>query len=301
MACEERVVSGAAPVGIAGLGLVGGALSARLLAAGHSVLGWDPDPPRRAAHRAMGGTVADGPAALGLGCEALVVAVYDADQAAALIAALAEHGRLSTILCVTTCDPGQATALAEQAAARGLDFVEFPLSGTSRDIRDGDATGILGAADAVARGLAPLLTVLCPRHLRVGGVGDAARMKLAVNLVLQVNRAALAEGMVLAERQGLDPAAFLEVARQSAARSAVMDAKGPKMVRGDFTPESRIAQTLKDAELILAAGAMVGQPLPLAAAQAALLREAVAEDGSRDSAAVIETIRALGRKEQGQS
>ncbi|WP_043837373.1 NAD(P)-dependent oxidoreductase [Muricoccus aerilatus] len=289
-------MSEAAPVGLAGLGLVGAALAARLLAAGHAVLGWDPDPARRAALRAIGGATADGPAALGQDCEALIVAVYDADQAAALIAALPKPAQVSTILCVTTCDPGQATGLAQQAAALGLGFVEFPLSGNSREIRAGDATGMLGAEDAVARGIAPLLRVLCPRHLRVGGVGDAARMKLAVNLVLQVNRAALAEGMVLAERQGLDPALFLEVARHSAARSAVMDGKGPKMVRGDFAPESRIVQTLKDAELILAAGAEAGQPLPLASAQAALLREAVAEDGSRDSAAVIEAIRALGRK-----
>ena len=134
--------------------------------------------------------------------------------------------------------------------------------------------------------------MLCPRRTRVGDIGDASRTKLAINLILQNNRAALAEGIVFAERLGLDGAAFLAAARQSAAYSRVMDTKGEKMLSRDFRPQSHIAQTLKDAELILHQARQRGLHLAMTEAQADLLRAAIALEGPEcDSAAVIEAIR----------
>ena len=106
-------------------------------------------------------------------------------------------------------------------------------------------------------------------------------------------RAALAEGLAFAESLGLDGASFLATARQSAAYSRVMDSKGPKMLARDFSPQSHIAQTLKDAELILLEAGRHGLPLPLTSVQAELLRKAIALEGPDcDSAAVIEAVRA---------
>jgi 3-hydroxyisobutyrate dehydrogenase len=97
---------------------------------------------------------------------------------------------------------------------------------------------------------------------------------------------------VLAERFGLDPAAFLDVARQSAAYSQVMDIKGPKMVRGDYSPQGFIHQSLKDFKLILEQGGKRGQELPLAALNAEVLSACVSRgEGERDNAAVIEEMR----------
>ena len=114
------------------------------------------------------------------------------------------------------------------------------MSGTSEQVRRGEGVALIGGdpgpggrgrgrARCAVRGPFP-----------IGRIGDGGRAKLAVNLILGLNRLALAEGLVFASRLGLDPAAFLDVARQSAAYSQVMDTKGPKMVRGDFTPEGRV-------------------------------------------------------------
>jgi len=131
-----------------------------------------------------------------------------------------------------------------------------------------------------------------PRWRHLGAAGNGGRAKLAINLILGVNRAALAEGLVFAERMGLDPAAFLAVARDSAAYSQVMDIKGPKMVSGDYTPQGFIHQSLKDFRLILALAASRGQQMPLAALNAAVLEACVKRgEGERDNAAVIEEIR----------
>jgi 3-hydroxyisobutyrate dehydrogenase-like beta-hydroxyacid dehydrogenase len=102
----------------------------------------------------------------------------------------------------------------------------------------------------------------------------------------------LAEGLVFAEKLGLDPASFLGVARRSAAYSQVMDIKGPKMISGDYAPQGFIHQSLKDFSLILEQAASRGQALPLAALNAEVLAACVSRgEGERDNAAVIEEMR----------
>ena len=115
--------------------------------------------------------------------------------------------------------------------------------------------------------VADILGAVFPSYFHMGPAGNAGRTKLAINLILGLNRLALAEGLVFAERMGLEPARFLDVARQAASYSQVMDTKGPKMVRGDFAPEGRARQTLKDVELMLAQARQLGQDLPLAQAE----------------------------------
>ena len=102
-------------------------------------------------------------------------------------------------------------------------------------------------------------------------MGTAAKMKLVTNLVLGLNRAALAEGLVLASSFGLDPQLTLEVLQASAAYSKAMDAKGAKMIGGDFAPQARLSQHLKDVRLLLAAAARTGRTLPLSETHRKLL------------------------------
>jgi len=133
---------------------------------------------------------------------------------------------------------------------------------------------------------------LFPKRFHIGKLGDGGRAKLAVNLVLGLNRLALAEGLVFASRLGLDPAAFLKVARGSAAASQVMDTKGPKMVRGEFAPEGRVRQTLKDTHLMLDQARLAGQKLPLLEIHADVLEACMRHgDGERDNSIIIEEIR----------
>jgi 3-hydroxyisobutyrate dehydrogenase len=144
-----------------------------------------------------------------------------------------------------------------------------------------------------------VLDALFPKRFHVGKIGDGGRAKLAINLILGLNRLALAEGLVFAARLGLDSAAFLEVARASAAASQVMDTKGPKMVAGDFTAEGRVRQTLKDARLMLEQADRVGQELPLLAVHTAVLEACVrCGDGEMDNSIVIEEIRRRGSSQQ---
>jgi len=289
------------PVGLIGIGLMGEALAMRLLGAGLPVVGLDIDPAKTARLTRLGGTPAASIAGLARQANPIVLAVYDTDQVEAvvlrdLLPALGDNSG-KVVLCTSTCDPDRIASLGQRVAARGLTLIEAPVSGTSAQVRRGEGVGLIGGDEAAAASVAPVLRALFPRHFHVGGIGDGGRAKLAVNLILGLNRLALAEGLVFAERLGLDPTAFVAVARGSAAYSQVMDTKGPKMIARDFAPEGRARQTLKDARLMLEQARAAGQELPLLRVHAEMLEACVqAGEGEHDNSVVIEEIR---RRRQG--
>jgi L-threonate 2-dehydrogenase len=282
-----------APVGVVGLGLMGTAFAARLIEAGHQVVGFDIDRSRCDALTAMGGDRSRSVRGVAERCPTILVAVYNAAQVEMLLDQLEQEGGGSRLLiiCTTTCAPDEIIAIAMRAARAGFGFVEAPVSGTSSEARQGSATALVAGEAHAIEAASPILTILCPKRLHIGAIGDASRTKLAINLILQINRTALAEGLVFAESLGLDPSAFLAAAGQSAAYSSVMDTKGAKLLARDFTPQSRIAQSLKDSELILREAKERNLHLPMTSVQTALLRAAIALEGpDKDSAAIIAAI-----------
>lgn len=283
-----------ASVGVIGLGLMGAALSARLLDAGIAVTGFDIDAARCRTLKDNGGELAITPAELAARCRIIVIAVYSAEQVEAVLAELARSDNLAhkVMICTTTCAPAEIMRITERAEIIGLPLVEAPISGTSAEVRDGSATALIAGAPEAIDAAKATLDILCPQRMPIGKIGDASRTKLAINLILQSNRAALAEGIAFAEALGLDAANFLAAARRSTAYSSVMDTKGHKMLTRDFAPQSHISQTLKDAELILGEARQRNLQLPMTSAQTELLRAAIALQGpDSDSSAIIEVIR----------
>jgi 3-hydroxyisobutyrate dehydrogenase-like beta-hydroxyacid dehydrogenase len=283
------------PVGLVGLGLLGRALAQRLIGAGFTVCGYDLDPAKTAGLGALGGRPAASVADVAKSCDPLVLAVFSTDQVeevveCELLPTLGDgSGRI--VLCASTCDPDRIAALGEKVAARGLRLLDSPVSGSSGQVSRGEGVGLIGGDTAAAFAVEPVLRALFPRYFHVGRVGDGGRTKLAINLVLGLNRMALAEGLVFASRLGLDMQAFLDVARSSAAYSQVMDIKGAKMVQGEFEPEGRVTQHLKDVQLMLDQAKRVKQQLPLLEVHADVLEACVrAGEGELDNCIVIREI-----------
>jgi 3-hydroxyisobutyrate dehydrogenase-like beta-hydroxyacid dehydrogenase len=280
-------------IGIAGLGLLGSALAHRLIQAGYSPKGYDIDPDKIAALAKAGGIAATLDEVAH--CDVVMLAVFDTSQVEdvvtnAVLPALT--GVPKIVLCASTCDPDRIAALSETVSAHGLTLVETPVSGSSAQVRKGDGVGLLGGNKDAIDGVADIVDALYPKWFYMGPVGNGGRAKLAINHMLGLNRLVLAEGLVFAQALGLDPAALLEVARQSAAYSQVMDIKGPKMVSGDYTPQGFIHQSLKDFKLIIEQAGKRGQEMPLATLNAEVLAACVSRgESERDNAAVIEEIK----------
>ena len=268
----------------------------RLIDAGIPVIGFDIDPARRARLKDIGGMPASSIAALAAPARCIIIAVFDTGQVEDvienhLLPALGP-GSGKIVLCMSTCDPDQVAALAARVIPRGIRYLDVPVSGTSDQVRRGDGVALIGGDAGIADEVTDVFDALFARRFHIGKVGDGGRAKLAVNLILGLNRLALAEGLVFAERLGLDPAAFLEVARGSASYSQVMETKGPKMVRGDFSPEGRARQTLKDCRLMLEQAAAARQQLKMLEVHADVLEACVrAGEADLDNSVVIKEVR----------
>jgi 3-hydroxyisobutyrate dehydrogenase-like beta-hydroxyacid dehydrogenase len=280
-------------VGVIGLGLMGEVLATRLMAAGFAVRGTDIDPAKNARLAARGGeavTSASGVAS----CGVIALAVFNTDQVEEVVEKelLPVVAAGTVVLCTSTCDPDRIEALGTRLAGTRLRFLETPVSGTSEQVRQGDGVGLIGGDPKTAENVKPVLDALFPRRFHIGKIGDGGRAKLAVNLILGLNRMALAEGLTFAERMGLDPKAFLEVAKGAASYSQVMETKGEKMRSRDFAPEGRVKQTLKDVHMMLDQGEKLGQELPMLKVHCDVLEACVrAGEAERDNSIIVEEIR----------
>jgi len=258
-------------IGLIGLGLVGRAIAARLGAAGFEVLGFDKS---AEAMRTFDGNAT----ASAKQARRIVLAVFDTPDAEQVAA----EAKPDLFVDCSTGDPARIEALAKRLAGEGVRYVEAPMSGSSDTIRRGEATMFIGGD---ASGCEDLLAAITTRRRVIGPIGMATRAKLAINLVLGLNRVALAEGMVFAESLGIPRAQFLDLVRGSPVASVAAVAKGEKMVSGDFAPDSRIRQHAKDVKRIRQYARFA---LPMTEAHEKLLDEAIAEgEGDLDNAAII--------------
>jgi 3-hydroxyisobutyrate dehydrogenase-like beta-hydroxyacid dehydrogenase len=281
-----------------GLGLLGTAIATRLLRAGYAVVGYDLSDERRETLGKAGGQAAGSPLDVVTACDVLLLSLPDSHVVAQVIAPLRQSlppGLL--VIDTTTGDPRAAETVGSQLAAGGVRYLEATVAGSSAQVYDGEVIVMAGGdADAFAQAR-EILRTFAAELFHVGSWGAGSRMKLVVNLLLGLNRAALAEGLVLAESLRLDGQAALAILRASAAYSRVMDTKGQKMLDQDFTPQARLSQHLKDVRLILEAAERPSSRLPLSNVHRELLEQAEAAGlGSLDNSAVIRAIRDWGKK-----
>lgn len=285
-------------IGLVGLGLMGTAVTERLLLAGHQVHGHDPSEEARRAHAARGGIAHDRLADVATAVDIILLSLPSG--AVTLEVCLGQDG-LSTharegalVVDTSTIHPDEATRAADGLHAAGIYFADAGVSGSSNNVAAGQALAIVGAQDEQFARAEPVLAPFCTEVLHVGGVGSGMRAKLVINAVLALHRAALAEGLVLGERLGVESDRMLDVLQRSMAYSKAMDVWGPRMVARDYTPSSRLRQHNKDAQIILALAREHGAPM-LGLAQANhIVQVGLANGyGESDNAVLAEVLRML--------
>lgn len=279
-------------VGLVGIGLLGTAIAERLLGAGYSVVGWDVRPERRQHLVQLGGQAAES-AGESVGCEQVVLSLPHAgivDEVVSTVGEDLEAG--TTLIDTTTGDPGQLEAIGIALRQRDVDYLDATVGGSSQHVREGRAMVMVGGDREVFQASRPLLARLASRAIHVGPIGHGARMKLVVNLVLGLNRAALAEGLSLADGLGLEGGLALECLQAGPAWSRAMDDKGQKMLEQDFAPQARLSQHLKDVRLILDSGRETSTRLPLSDVHCRLLESVeTAGFGDEDNSAILRAYR----------
>jgi len=287
-------------VGLVGIGLVGTAIAENLLANGFVVIGFARREVKRREVERLGGRAAESLGEVARAANRVILSLTDSDAVEEVLlgpGGLLEAGTgLRVIIDTTTGEPERTEALARQLSDRGIQLLDAPISGSSEQIRRRQGVILVGGERTAYESCLDLFQILSEKYYFLGRPGAGSRAKLASNLILGLNRLVLAEGLVFAERLGLDLETFMAMARTTPAYSAAMDVKGEKMLRGDFTPQSRITQHHKDLRIMLEYAGRLGQELPLARLHKKILEQCIAAgEGDLDTSAVIQELRRMGK------
>ncbi len=285
-------------IGIIGVGLLGSAVAERLLKGGFEVTGYDTRPEQVEALRPRGLKAAASTAEAALGADAIFTILPSLASVEATIRGpgglIDVAPRSATLIQMSTISPELTRRLGEAATSRGLGFLDAPMSGTSTMVARGDCTIFVGGDRGRYDACRPILDAIAKKTIHIGEVGMAMLAKLATNLLVALNTAAVAEALVLGTKGGLSPAALLEILRESAANSKMLEIRGPLMVNHRFEPQMKIDLFLKDFKLMLEEGQRLGVPLPLTGLTRDLATAAsAAGHATEDLAAIITTLERL--------
>jgi 3-hydroxyisobutyrate dehydrogenase-like beta-hydroxyacid dehydrogenase len=284
-------------VAFLGLGIMGSRMAANLCRAGFEVHAWNRTRARAeelaAEHGAVvAGTPAEAAAAAGIAITMVVdspeveAVVFGADGAAE---GLSDGG---LAIDMSTIAPSASRAIGERLGERGVSFLDAPVTGSKPKAADGTLTIMVGGdADEFERAK-PLFEAMGQLVLHVGPQGHGSMVKLINNTVAAVNTAAVAEGIAVGRRAGLDLDKLIEVIGAGSGASAMLDLKAGPIIERDYEALFKLGHMLKDVRHCLAEAEALGVDMRVAAAAERLYAEA--DDAGHyddDFAAVAEQVR----------
>lgn len=290
-------------ISIVGVGLLGTAVASRLLQGKFAVTGYDKRAEPLRALKARGLIAARSVAEAAAEAEAIFTILPSLESVEAVILGsggiLETAARSATLIQMSTISPDLTRRLAKAALSKGIGFLDAPMSGTSAMVARGDCTIYVAGARARSDACLPIFNAIAKKTFYVGKAGMASLAKLATNLLVGLNTTALAEALVLGAKGGLAPALLLDLLKDSAAASKMVDVRGPLMARHRFDAQMKVDLFLKDFKLILEEGRRLGVALPLTSiTQQLATATAAAGRGEEDLAAVLTTLEKLcGLKE----
>jgi 3-hydroxyisobutyrate dehydrogenase-like beta-hydroxyacid dehydrogenase len=285
-------------IGIIGVGLLGSAVAARLLRDGFKVTGYDTRPEQVKALQPQGIHAANSLTEAAAEADAILTILPSLESVEKTILGLGglieTAPRSATLIQMSTISPELARRLGEAASAKGLGFLDAPISGTSAMVAWGECAIFVGGDRARAAACQPMFDAIARKTCYVGDVGMASLAKLAANLLVALNTAALAEALVLGTKGGLAPGMLLDALKESAGASKMLEVRGPLMVSHRFDAQMKVDLFLKDFKLMLDEGARLGVPLPLTTiTQQLATATAAAGRGEEDLAAIVTTLEQL--------
>ncbi len=289
-------------IGFIGLGIMGKPMAKNLLKAGHSLVVCDiqPDPVQELvrAGAEAGRTPADVAARTEIiitmlpNSPEVMAAVFGADGVAAGI-------RSGSILVdMSSIAPSASRQLAERLAPQKVAVLDAPVSGGEPKAIDGTLAIMVGGPQATFDEVRPILAAMGSSVTLVGEIGSGNITKLANQMIVALNIAAMGEALVLAKKAGTDPARVFEAIRGGLAGSTVLEAKVPKVLAGNFKPGFRVALHIKDLANALDTAHEIGVPVPLTS-QVMEILQALKVDGraQEDHCSIVRFYEDMARTE----
>jgi 3-hydroxyisobutyrate dehydrogenase len=253
-------------VGVIGLGIMGGAMAARLAAAGYPLHVYNRTRAKAEPLLAGGAQWQPTPAALAAASDIVVTIVGAPADVRALYLGddgLIAHARRDAVLIdMTTSSPQLARELAEHAAARGVHMLDAPVSGGDVGAREGLLSIMVGGASAALERVQPLLRCLGSNIVLQGGPGAGQHAKLCNQIVIASTMLGVCEGLAYASSAGLDARTVLDAIGGGAAGGFLLNKLGPRIANGDFAPGFFVEHFIKDMGIAREEAERMGRDLP---------------------------------------
>jgi 2-hydroxy-3-oxopropionate reductase len=295
-------------VGFVGLGIMGKPMSHNLIKAGHSLQVYDHDPVRMRELAEAGAVAVASAGGAAQGSEITITMLPDGPDVE--LAVLGPSGVLegaapgSTVVDMSSISPLAAQKVGAACAARGVEFLDAPVSGGEPKAIDGSLAIMVGGKKEVFEKALPLLRSMGSTATWTGPVGAGNFTKLANQIMVACNIAAMGEALVLASKAGLDPDVVFQAVKNGLAGSAVLNAKAPMVISRNFKPGFRIRLHQKDLRNALLAAESLKVSLPLTSlVQQFLVALMNGGSGDLDHSAIVTVLEnmaqcAISRKEE---
>ncbi|WP_305072794.1 NAD(P)-dependent oxidoreductase [Propionivibrio sp.] len=284
-------------IGVVGLGIMGFSMADNLLKAGYPLCVHNRNP-ARAKELVERGAVACATPAEVAACADVVVVMVKADQDVEEVV-MGEHGLVKgarpglVILNSTTILPSTSRRLAAAVAEQGIDMLDCPVTGSAPQARDAKLAFMVGGRKESFELCKPILLAMGKAAYYLGESGTGSYAKLANNTMYAINLLSFVEAVSIASKGGIDPELFIEIVGQGGAKSAVSEAKLPKILDRDFSPAFSLAMMNKDLGLVSTLTGELGVATPVFAAVKAVLGQALEQGwGDEDLSSVVKLYEA---------
>jgi 3-hydroxyisobutyrate dehydrogenase len=283
-------------VAFLGLGVMGGGMAARLVSTGLPVTVWNRRRDRADAIVAQGARLADSPREAASTADVVISMVAD-DRAARAVwmgpdGAIAGARPGAVLIESSTVSPAWIAELSAAAAARGCALLDAPVTGSKTHAASGQLLFLVGGDEAALERARPVLDAMARGVRHLGPSGRGATLKLVNNFLCAVQAAALAEGIAMVERSGLDVDVALAILADGAPGSPLVKAVGPRMRARDYTVHFALELLRKDVSYAMAEAERLGLTLATgAAARESCDRAIRAGLGDKDFSALVEPLR----------
>jgi len=289
-------------IGFIGLGIMGKPMSKNLLKAGHDLLVYDIVPESVQEVVGAGAKAAPSSKAVAEQCSFVIVMVPNSPHVKAAVlgpGGVIEGAKPGTLVVdMSSIDPIVSREVGAELAKKKIRFLDAPVSGGEPKAIDGTLSIMVGGAQPDFDEALPVLKSMGASIVLCGDLGAGNVTKLANQIIVALNIAAMSEALVLATKAGVDPERVFEAIKGGLAGSTVLNAKAPMALDRNIKPGFRVNLHIKDLDNAMAAGHNVGVPLPLTA-QALEILQALKVDGMGDAdhSAIIRFYEKLAKVE----
>lgn len=254
-------------VGFIGLGIMGKPMSKNLLKAGYELVIFDFNKDAVNEVAGCGAVAVNSAREVAEQCEVVITMVPNSPHVRAAVLGengVADGAKPGTVLIdMSSIDPTESKAIGAELAKKGIDMLDAPVSGGEPKAIDGTLSVMVGGKKELFDKYYDMLMVMAGSVVYVGGLGSGNVAKLANQIVVAVNIAAVSEALTFAKKAGTDPELVYQAIRGGLAGSTVMDAKAPMMLGRNFKPGFRIELHIKDLNNALNAAHAISSPVPL--------------------------------------